>query len=259
MGSIRFYRNLIDKVFPVTNCFKGRYFEDGVKMLLSKYTRKEISEIRLYAYQDISIFQNIGQAFKDEVMAGKPTKEQMKGYLDTALFELSQIGYGWKEHRCVGVIGSDKSVKDSVHKDLIEDVRDIACCVDIQTLRLLDSVEEIAEYIGYEFPKWWFREDEDCGNNEDLTEYQKECFAKLIDAGYMHKKGDGYRYVWHKSKALLAYTMERIFCSSLKDDFPETKLNKMFGEKRLGKTRSDIHLVNKKLPKGFDDIDRILG
>lgn len=33
----------------------------------------------------------------------------------------------------------------------------------------------------------------------------------------------------------------------------------MFGEKRLGKTRSDIHLVNKKLPKGFDDIDRILG
>ena len=89
MGSIRFYRNLIDKVFPVTNCFKGRYFEDGVKMLLSKYTRKEISEIRLYANQDISIFQNIGQAFKDEVMAGKPTKEQMKGYLDTALFELS--------------------------------------------------------------------------------------------------------------------------------------------------------------------------
>ena len=98
----------------------------------------------------------------------------------------------------------------------------------------------------------YLKEQPETGENEE-----KECFAKLINAGYMHKVGDSYR--WHKSKALLAYTMERIFCSSLKDDFPETKLNKMFGEKRLGKTRSDIHLVNKKLPKGFDDIDRVLG
>ena len=75
----------------------------------------------------------------------------------------------------------------------------------------------------------------------------------------MHKNWDGYRYVWHKSKILLAYTMERIFCSSLNDKFPETKLNKMFGEERLGKSRSDIYLVNKKSPKGFDDINRILG
>lgn len=97
------------------------------------------------------------------------------------------------------------------------------------------------------------------GDDKNLTDYQKECFAKLIDADYMHKVGDDCRYKWHKSKALLAYTMEKIFCSSLKDDFPETKLNKMFGEDRLGKTRSSIHLVNKNLPKGFDDIDRILG
>lgn len=251
MGSIRFYRNLIDKVFPVTNCFKGRYFEDGVKMLLSKYTKKEISEIRLYAYQDISIFQNIGQAFKDEVMAGKPTKEQMKGYLDTALFELSQIGYGWKEHRCVGVIGSDKAIKDCVHKDLIEDVKDIACYVDMQTLRLLNSVEEIAEYIGYEFPKWWFREDEDCGN------YQKECFAKLIDAGYMHKKGDSYRYEWHKSKALLAYTMEKIFCKNNTDKFPETMLNNMFGVTRLGQARSQLYYSSNP-PRGAEGVDKVL-
>ena len=263
MESIRFYRNLIDKVFPVTNCFKDRYFEDGVKMLLSKYTRKEISEIRQYAYQDISIFQNIGQAFKDEVMAGKPSKEQMKGCLDTALFELSQIGYGWKEHRCVGVIGSDEAIKDCVHKDLIEDVGDIACCVDMQTLRLLDSVEEIAEYIGYEFPKWWVREDEDCGNededcgnNDKLTEYQKECFIKLINAGYMSKKGNGYK--WHKSKALLAYTMEKIFCENETDRFPETKINNMFGETRLGKARYQNSGTIGGNPRGAEKVMEVL-
>ena len=188
-------------------------------------------------------------------MAGKPTKEQMKGCLDTALFELSQIGYGWNEHRCVGVIGSDKAIKDCVHKDLIEDVKDIACCVDIQTLRLLNSVEEIAEYIGYEFPKWWFREDEDCGNNNESAEYQKECFAKLIDAGYMHKKGDGYRYEWHKSKALLAYTMERIFCKgNKKGEFPETMLNNMFGVTRLGQARLQLSFSSNP-PRGADGID----
>ena len=105
----------------------------------------------------------------------------------------------------------------------------------------------------------YLKEQQRIGDDKKLTDYQKECFAKLIDADYMHKVGDECRYKWHKSKALLAYTMEKIFCSSLKDDFPETKLNKMFGEDRLGKTRSSIHLVNKNPPKGFDDIDRILG
>ena len=294
MESIRFYRNLIDKVFPVTNCFKGRYFEDGVKMLLSKYTRKEISEIKQYAYQDISIFQNIGQAFKDEVMAGKPSKEQMKGCLDTALFELSQIGYGWKEHHYVGVIGSDKAIEDCVHKgliekDLIENVRDIACCVDMQTLRLLDSVEEIAEYIGYKFPKWWLGEDEDCDNNDILTEYQKECFTKLINAdcdnfdklteyykecftklinaddcftklinaGYMNKIGDGYRYEWKKTESLLAYTMEKIFCKNDTDKFPETMLNKMFGKDRLGKARTQLYNSSNP-PRGAKGVDKVL-
>lgn len=81
-----------------------------------------------------------------------------------------------------------------------------------------------------------------------------------VDRCRLYAQGrDDCRYKWHKSKALLAYTMEKIFCSSLKDDFPETKLNKMFSEDRLGKTRSSINLVNKNPPKGFDDIDRILG
>ena len=92
---------------------------------------------------------------------------------------------------------------------------------------------------------------------DDLDSYQKQCFDKLIESGYMCKNGEGYK--WKKSKALLAYTMEKLFCHDLEEDFPETKLNKMFGVDRLGKTRSAIHLVNKELPRGFRKIDEILG
>lgn len=101
----------------------------------------------------------------------------------------------------------------------------------------------------------YLKKQPETGGNEDLTEYQKECFAKLIDAGYMHKNGDGYRYEWHKSKALLAYTMERIFCKgNKKGEFPETMLNEMFGVKRLGQARWQLSFSSNP-PRGADGID----
>lgn len=234
-------------------CFKGVYLEDGLQLVLKRYSKEEISEIALSAYQDATIFQNIGQAFKDEVMESKPTKEQMKGFLDTALFELSSIDYGWKEQHYINFVGWGILQKED--RGLLKDIDRMACCTDIQTGRLLDSIEEVAVYIGYELPKWWYRADEKEENA--LDDYQNECFEKLISSGYMCKDGNGYK--WNKSKALLAYTMEKIFCKNLTDDFPEKMLNDMFGEHRLGKSRSDIHLVNTNPPKGADMIDRILG
>ena len=64
---------------------------------------------------------------------------------------------------------------------------------------------------------------------------------------------------WKLSKARLAYFLFRVFC---KDDegkdnglkFPESALNRLFGEDRLGKARSQL-ADNKK--QGYEDIDRL--
>ena len=64
---------------------------------------------------------------------------------------------------------------------------------------------------------------------------------------------------WKLSKARLAYFLFRVFC---KDDegkdnglkFPESALNKLFGEDRLGKARTQ--LVNN-IKQGYEDIDSL--
>ena len=97
----------------------------------------------------------------------------------------------------------------------------------------------------------YLKEQPETGENEE-----KECFAKLINAGYMHKVGDSYR--WHKSKALLAYTMERIFCKgNKKGEFPETMLNEMFGVKRLGQARFQL-CNSRNPPRGAEGVNKAL-
>ena len=104
----------------------------------------------------------------------------------------------------------------------------------------------------------YLKEHPETGGNEDLTEYQKESFAKLINAGYMHKVGGGYRYKWHKSKALLAYTMEKIFCKgNKKGEFPETMLNNMFGVTRLSQARTQLYNSSNP-PKGAEGVNKAL-
>lgn len=64
---------------------------------------------------------------------------------------------------------------------------------------------------------------------------------------------------WRLTKAKLAYFLSRVF---LKDDegkdnglkFPESALNRLFGEDRLGKALSQL-IYNKK--RGYEDIDRL--
>ena len=104
----------------------------------------------------------------------------------------------------------------------------------------------------------YLKEHPETGGNEDLTEYQKESFAKLINAGYMHKVGGGYRYKWHKSKALLAYTMEKIFCKgNKKGEFPETMLNNMFGVTRLSQARTQLYNSSNP-PRGAEGVNEAL-
>ena len=104
----------------------------------------------------------------------------------------------------------------------------------------------------------YLKEHPETGGNEDLTEYQKECFAMLINAGYMHKVGGGYRYKWHKSKALLAYTMEKIFCTgNKKGEFPETMLNNMFGVTRLSQARTQLYNSSNP-PRGAEGVNEAL-
>ena len=99
----------------------------------------------------------------------------------------------------------------------------------------------------------YLKEQPETGDNEE-----KECFAKLINAGYMHKEGGGYRYKWHKSKALLAYTMEKIFCKgNKKGEFPETMLNEMFGVKRLGQARYQL-CNSRNPPRGAEGVNKAL-
>ena len=98
----------------------------------------------------------------------------------------------------------------------------------------------------------YLKEQPKTGDNEE-----KECFAKLIDAGYMHKKGDGYRYEWHESKALLASTMEKIFCKNITDKFPETMLNNMFGVTRLGQAKYQLY-NSRNPPRGAEGVNKAL-
>lgn len=88
-----------------------------------------------------------------------------------------------------------------------------------------------------------------------LNDYQNECFTKLIEKGCMCKSGDVYS--WKLSKALLAYTMEKIFCKNNTEKFPETMLNRMFGVTRLGQARNQLY-NSRNPPRGAKEIDEIL-
>ena len=71
----------------------------------------------------------------------------------------------------------------------------------------------------------------------------------------MCKNGDGYK--WNKSKALLAYTMEKLFCKDAKSSFPEAKLNSMFGVTRLAQAKNQLYNSSNP-PRGAYDVDKLL-
>ncbi|MFR9590317.1 MAG: hypothetical protein SNH66_05845 [Rikenellaceae bacterium] len=89
----------------------------------------------------------------------------------------------------------------------------------------------------------------------------RKIFAKAVEVGLMKMQGDYYKWL-NKSKARLAYMLEKIYCIDGRD-FPEDALNTLFQEGRLGKARSQ--LANNKgndadknsagKPKGYQTID----
>ena len=89
-----------------------------------------------------------------------------------------------------------------------------------------------------------------------LNEKQLAAFEELIKQGYMSKSGNGYK--WNGTNALLAYTMEKIFCTSQEENFPDTMLSRMFGVTRLGQSRYQL-CFSRNNPRGADEIDKILG
>lgn len=104
------------------------------------------------------------------------------------------------------------------------------------------------------------------GNSIDLpdklnTDRANIYFRRAIETGYIVTNGTGFKSKF-KSKAILAYFLELVFCrddngTDNKKDFPETELNNLFNESRLGKARGQ-YIGNKAgKPKGHEIIDSI--
>lgn len=96
------------------------------------------------------------------------------------------------------------------------------------------------------------------------TERARILFEKAIQKGLMEIDGSSYK--WLRSKALLAYFTQIIYCKEAngKDNgaqYPETALEALFKESRLGKARSQI-ADNKGggggKPKNFQIIDDLV-
>lgn len=93
------------------------------------------------------------------------------------------------------------------------------------------------------------------------TERAKKYFAKAEEIGYLERTNTGYKSKF-KTKVLLAYFLELVFCrdDNNKDNsqnFPETALNELFQEKRLGKYRGQIYNNANGKPKGYEIVDKI--
>ena len=90
------------------------------------------------------------------------------------------------------------------------------------------------------------------------TPRARKYIGKAIEKGFIASTGSSLKRT--QSKAKLAYFLEKVFC---KDDkgkdngqkFPESALNKLCNEDRLGKARSQ--LANNKKKLCYDDIDSI--
>lgn len=94
-----------------------------------------------------------------------------------------------------------------------------------------------------------------------LTQREKFYLDKAEHKGYIERTNDGYKSKF-KTKALLAYFLELVFCrdengKDNKKKFPETQLNKLFNEKRLGKARGQIYNNKGSKPEGYLTVDNI--
>lgn len=92
------------------------------------------------------------------------------------------------------------------------------------------------------------------------TDEVEKRFNKAVKAGLMYFNGTTFK--WEKSKALLAYFIEKIFLPhAFNTDgrkLPESALNKLFGTDRIGKARTQlVNNTHDGKPRGYKQIDEL--
>ena len=99
--------------------------------------------------------------------------------------------------------------------------------------------------------------------NELNSDIAKTTFAKAITKGYIMQVDNGYRRRQSISKAQLAYMLQRIYLPDATGadgkQFPETALNELFDERRLGEALRKL-ADNKNTdgkPRGYQVIDQL--
>lgn len=87
------------------------------------------------------------------------------------------------------------------------------------------------------------------------TQRARKYFPKALKAGFIKKTTKGYKRVKGLTKALLAYFLEKVYC----DEFPETALNLLFGEKELSRAVYGYKYIkgDDGKPRNSDNVDKL--
>lgn len=95
------------------------------------------------------------------------------------------------------------------------------------------------------------------------TDRAKKYFSLAINEGFISYSNGMYKSNF-RTKALLAYFLERVFCYDDSGcdngaDFPDKELNILFSESRLGKARTQLtnNMNGDGKPKGYEIVDRL--
>lgn len=89
------------------------------------------------------------------------------------------------------------------------------------------------------------------------TERARKYFAKAINAGYMRREGNGYKWLFGNDrgrKVSLGYFILKVYSPNNKGNIPEKAVNQLFGIDRIGSAISQIQCA-KKPQKWREDID----
>lgn len=121
-----------------------------------------------------------------------------------------------------------------------------------------NEIEYIFEELGINVEEVSDNNTEEVSDDSSRIEYY---FQKAIDMKYIEKTQTGYKSKF-KSKALLAYFLGRVYCYDENGKqngrkFPETYLDRLFEESRLGKALNQLSLNNNGdgKPIGYEEVD----
>lgn len=90
-----------------------------------------------------------------------------------------------------------------------------------------------------------------------LSDEEERAFEKALEAGFMRREGDGYRWLYNNgSKASLAYFISKVFNPTMTSQIPYKMLNGLFGVNRLEASLGQVYEAKKeqRWRKEIDDI-----